>query len=348
MVLRISVARLLSSQKPGESDFCLSSFILYSLLATSKKPPQDRKAVSHILYLFNCHNSANLNQINQSKFKIIHLVKTKLTYFCYERMVQLYNFLFSWQLFPEKGIYNLGERPLSGTYKISYLESLDKIRIEMNWVHLNGQAYSSSFNIQSNGHTHALENNEMADAASLTTIDGKRFDVVLIKENEVFLTVVHEIMPNGYMRISETGKMNTGETYTNQTFYHKQMSVLPYAASVSGAVIRPTEEGVIKHKAITAMEEQTNIQLQQIRQQVELLAIQAQEIQSRKELSMKIYDAKLSFTPVIGQNYYLYEKKDGTNTISLIGPKEWGLSSPFKSCLASVKMLSDHTWIEVK
>jgi hypothetical protein len=41
MFLRISVARLLSSQKPGDSDFCLSSFILYRLFSTSKKPPQD-------------------------------------------------------------------------------------------------------------------------------------------------------------------------------------------------------------------------------------------------------------------------------------------------------------------
>ncbi|MBL0133823.1 MAG: DUF2452 domain-containing protein [Chitinophagaceae bacterium] len=126
------------------------------------------------------------------------------------------------------------------------------------------------------------------------------------------------------------------------------MSVLPYSTSVSGAVIRPTEEGVIKHKALTAMEEQTNMQLDQIRKQIELLALQAQEIHKRKELSMIIYQAKLSFSPVIGQLYYLYERKDDTHLLSLVSPKEWGGGAgPFKRFIAAVKLLADHTWMEV-
>jgi len=125
------------------------------------------------------------------------------------------------------------------------------------------------------------------------------------------------------------------------------MSVLPYSASVSGAVIRPTEEGVIKHKALTAMEEQTNMQLEQIRKQVELLALQAQEIQKRKELSFMIYNAKLQFKPNIGQTYYLYEKKDDSHMLSLVSPKEWGGIGPFKRFLAAVQLLADHTWKEL-
>jgi hypothetical protein len=96
------------------------------------------------------------------------------------------------------------------------------------------------------------------------------------------------------------------------------------------------------------MEEQTNMQLDQIRKQIELLAIQAQEIQMRKELSMIIYNAKLSFVPVIGQHYYLYERKDGTHLLSLISPKEYGGGAgPYKSFVAKVKLLADHTWVEV-
>ena len=130
-------------------------------------------------------------------------------------------------------------------------------------------------------------------------------------------------------------------------YYHKQMSVLPYAASVSGAVIRPTEEGMIKHKALTAMEEQTNMQLDQIRQQIELLALQAQEIQKRKELSLMIYEAKLTFKPNIGQVYYLYQKNDDSYLVSLVSPKEWGTAGPFKKFIATVQLLADHTWKEL-
>lgn len=263
-------------------------------------------------------------------------------------MDKLYNFLHSWQLFPEKCTYETGERPLSGTYKISYQEHLKKVRVEMNWLNLIGTAFSSTFDVDPSGNPTAIIHSNNFDHASLSISHNKKFDLILSKTNQTILTVTHEIMPNGYMKVIEVGNKQGGELYQNLTYYHKQMSVLPYASSVSGALIRPTEEGVIRHKAIAAMEEQTNIQLQQIRQQVELLAQQAQEIQNRKELSMKIYDAKLSFTPVIGQHYFLYEKKDGSHTMSLIGPGEWGRSSPFKECIASVKMLADHTWIEVK
>ena len=51
----MEVARELSSQKPGEIVSCLSLLILASLLATSKKPPQDQYTVSHILQMFCCH-----------------------------------------------------------------------------------------------------------------------------------------------------------------------------------------------------------------------------------------------------------------------------------------------------
>ena len=96
------------------------------------------------------------------------------------------------------------------------------------------------------------------------------------------------------------------------------------------------------------MEEQTNMQLTQIRQQIELLAIQAKEIQKRKELSMIIYEAKLNFAPVIGQRYFLYEEEEGKHLVSMVGPKEWGRKGhPFKSFVAEVKLLADHTWVEM-
>ena len=104
---------------------------------------------------------------------------------------------------------------------------------------------------------------------------------------------------------------------------------------------------MIRHHALTAMEEQTNMQLTQIRQQIELLAIQAKEIQKRKELSMIVYEAKLNFAPVIGHNYFLYEEKEGIHLLSMIGPKEWGRKGCPYNFVAEVKLLADHTWVEV-
>ena len=222
-------------------------------------------------------------------------------------MVQAYNFLASWQLFPEKGAYEKGDRPKSGIYKIEAVEGKKELRIFHNWLSLENQAFASNYTILADGDLHPLPESEGADKVQALFPDGITFEIHFYRGGQTILHVVHEIMPNGYLRVTQQGELENGQAYTNMEYYHKQMSVLPYAASVSGAVIRPTEEGMIKHKALTAMEEQTNMQLDQIRQQIELLALQAQEIQKRKELSLMIYEAKLTFKPNIGQVYYLYQ-----------------------------------------
>lgn len=263
-------------------------------------------------------------------------------------MVQAYNFLASWQLFPEKSQYEYGDRPKSGIYRIDPVDDKKELVIAHNWVTLENQAFSSQYRLIADGDLNDFAGQEMAEQVKVHFIDSISFEVHFYTGGQVVLHVLHEIMPNGYLRVVIQGNRPAGGTaYTNTEIYHKQMSVLPYSASVSGALIRPNEEGMIKHKALTAMEEQTNMQLDQIRKQIELLALQAHEIQKRKELSMMIYNAKLSFKPNIGQTYYLYEKKDDSFMLSLVGPKEWGGSGPFRKFVATVKLLADHTWMEL-
>lgn len=262
-------------------------------------------------------------------------------------MVQAYNFLASWQLFPEKGTYEQGDRPKSGTYKVEAVDGKKELIISHNWVTLENQAFTSQYHLLADGGLNAFEQHDFAEKVQVIFPDSISFEIHFYKKGEVVLHTVHEIMPNGYLKVSVQGTKEDGTTYTNNEMYHKQLSVLPYSASVAGAVIKANEEGIIKHKALTAMEEQTNMQLLQIRKQIELLALQAQEIQKRKELSLMIYEANLSFKPNIGQIYYLYEKKDGKHMLSLISPKEWGNGGPFKKFIAGVKLLADHTWLEL-
>lgn len=263
-----------------------------------------------------------------------------------------YNFTASWQLFPEKGTYEYGERPKSGIYKIDAVPNSKQLAIYHNMVMLDNHAYGTTININADGELNdfielELGNQLSADKVQAVFPNGFTFEIHFYKKGEKVMHALHEILPNGYMKVTRQGFKEYGVAFTNKEVYHKQMSVLPYSSSVSGVVIRPTEEGVIKNKALMAMEEQTNMQLNQIRRQIELLALQANEIQQRKELSMKIYDAKISFKPNIGQVYYLYEKKDGSFTLSFIAPKEWRNGGPYKSFVAGVQLLADHTWKEV-
>ena len=267
-------------------------------------------------------------------------------------MIQAYNFVASWQLFPEKGIYNYGLRPKSGIYKIDRLPDTQQLVIYHNWVTFENEAYASNYTIQAdeaeNAITDAGQNNViLADKVKASFPNSISFNIQFYKQQNAVLQVLHEILPNGYLKVTQKGFTDLGEAFVNEEFYHKQMSVLPYSASVSGAVIRPTKEGVIKHKALTAMEEQTNMQLDQIRKQIELLAMQAHEIQKRKELSMNIYNARLTFKPNIGQVYYLYEKHDDSFVLSMVASNEWGKQMPYKNFVASVKLLADHTWKEL-
>ena len=90
------------------------------------------------------------------------------------------------------------------------------------------------------------------------------------------------------------------------------------------------------------MEMQTDMQLDQIRQQIELLAQQAGKIQARKALSEQIYSAHMGFKPEINHTYYLYKKDDESNVLSMIAPHEWR-SCPY-DFLNKVLLLADHTW----
>jgi len=262
-------------------------------------------------------------------------------------MVEAYNFLASWQLFPEKCNFEQGITPKSGNYKIESKTDSKELSVSINWVSFDNEAFYSQYVIIPDNTVRVLDDNALADSYQAIILNTIQFQIIFFKSEVVSLNILHEIMPNGYLKITQEGTKKDNSPFKNVEIYHKQMSVLPYSSSVAGVAIRPTKEGVIKHKALSAMEDQTNMQLNQIRQQVELLAKQAQEIRKRKELSMMIYEAKLTFKPQIGHTYHLYEKNNGDHMLSMVAPNEWGKSGPFKQFISSVKLLADHTWIEV-
>jgi len=121
--------------------------------------------------------------------------------------------------------------------------------------------------------------------------------------------------------------------------------LLPYAHERGGATIKPMDAGKVKGMAMSAMYEQTDMQLDQIKAQIELLARQANEIQNRMTISERIYEAEMGIDPIIGRTYYLYcrENGNGKNLLSMVSPVEWGQRIPY-SYIATIKLLGDHTW----
>ena len=119
-------------------------------------------------------------------------------------------------------------------------------------------------------------------------------------------------------------------------------NVLPYGSSVSAPAFQAVDTLKNKSLDVNAMEMQTDMQLDQIRQQIELLAQQAGKIQARKALSEQIYSAHMGFKPEINHTYYLYKKDADGNVLSMIAPHEWR-NCPYEF-LNKVLLLADHTW----
>ena len=55
-----------------------------------------------------------------------------------------------------------------------------------------------------------------------------------------------------------------------------------------------------------------------------------------------VYSATYNFLPVIGETYYLYEKKDGSPFLSLIAPSEWNMKF-----IGATKLESNNKWIKL-
>jgi hypothetical protein len=121
-------------------------------------------------------------------------------------------------------------------------------------------------------------------------------------------------------------------------------STLPYAHHAGSAIIKPEDQGKLKGRALSAMEHQTDMQMDQIFEQMKLLSEQANRLQDRKRISEYIYQAEMRFEPLINHIYYLYEKQDSKYILSLIGPNDWGRSKTTFTYIATVRLLADHTW----
>lgn len=119
-------------------------------------------------------------------------------------------------------------------------------------------------------------------------------------------------------------------------------NILPYGTSIGGPAIEKVDTLKNKSLDVSAMNLQTDMQLDQIRAQIELLAEQAKKIHQRKSLSEQIYKAHMGFKPEINHIYYLYARSEDENVLSMIAPEEWG-NCPH-TFLHKVILLPDHTW----
>lgn len=121
-------------------------------------------------------------------------------------------------------------------------------------------------------------------------------------------------------------------------------STLEYGHHTGSAIVKPEDQGKLKGRAVSAMEHQTDMQLSQIYEQMQLLAEQAKKLNDRKTISELVYQAEMRFEPLINHVYHLYQKEDTSFLLSLIAPDQWGRSKKSFTFVATLRLLADHTW----
>ena len=70
---------------------------------------------------------------------------------------------------------------------------------------------------------------------------------------------------------------------------------------------------------------------------------QIQHLYDEFNLSVMVWQSKISFEPVIGKTYFLYDLSSG-KTLSLLAPDEWGKRDQF---IGAFQLTSDSKWKRV-
>ena len=80
-----------------------------------------------------------------------------------------------------------------------------------------------------------------------------------------------------------------------------------------------------------------------LKNQLHFIQKTGQKIFENSKLNFELNNIKMDFKKSIGQNYFLYKKKDKTLYLSLISPKEWNNCDEYIGCY---KIRGDLTWEE--
>jgi hypothetical protein len=113
----------------------------------------------------------------------------------------------------------------------------------------------------------------------------------------------------------------------------------------SSQIVKETDLHKPIARGLFTLDGQTDIQANNIIEQLEVLRKQALAIEEKKRISKIIYQSEIKFEPIVLGIYYLYIRNSSEQFISMIGPLEWGRSQKNSlEYIAKIRLQYDHTW----
>ena len=110
----------------------------------------------------------------------------------------------------------------------------------------------------------------------------------------------------------------------------------PYGTNVSApSIVKPNVDGFLSVRVGEA-ENAIRTRYEEIQKEFEELVANSMD----NEL---VYNASMSFVPIVGHTYHVYERDDGSTFLSLIDPSQWDRFT----CLGSFRLATDSLWVRV-
>ncbi len=115
-------------------------------------------------------------------------------------------------------------------------------------------------------------------------------------------------------------------------------STMPYGDSVSAPAI--TKVDTTGYRQVKSKEASAKLRGRYAELQEEF-----RQLVATSEDTQRMYDATVSFVPIIGHTYHLYRRENGEEWVSMIAPEEFG--TYYHEYIGSYRLATDSVWIRV-
>ena len=132
--------------------------------------------------------------------------------------------------------------------------------------------------------------------------------------------------------MSKKEKKADNIVYTEKDGYNA--NVLPYGSSTSAPAIKLEDISLWKGESVNKVNQQFSTKFSELKEEYQKLV----ETYKWNDL---VYKASFSFTPVVGNEYYLYYDSKGDIFLSLIHPSEWN-----KEHIGAFTLNSERVWLK--
>ncbi len=121
----------------------------------------------------------------------------------------------------------------------------------------------------------------------------------------------------------------------NEETQQYDAALKPYGTSASSPVIKPLNTASWKNDGITRVNKQLKSKFDEVKKEYE-------NLMQKFQYNDLIYNAKFNFEPIFGENYHLYNNRNGEPFLSIIEPTQCNFEY-----IGSFRLNTDKMWEKI-